>query len=104
MAISDAQKKAVRKYKEAHYDRQEVSMPKGKKEKVKAHAERQGESVNSFINRAIDETMARDTGKVYVRDDGWSDTIKQALQKVDDPPSDRAGNETLQVAQTTMTE
>ena len=41
-------------------DRINLTMPKGKKEKVKAHAEDQGESVNSFINRAIDETMQRD--------------------------------------------
>lgn len=60
MAISDAQKKALRKYKEAHYDRQELTMPKGKKDIVKAHAEKMGESVNAFVNRAIDETMERD--------------------------------------------
>ena len=60
MPISDAQKKAVRKYKKNHYDRQEVSMPKGKRDLVKAHAEHQGESVNAFINRAIDETIERD--------------------------------------------
>lgn len=41
-------------------DRINLTMPKGKKEKVKAHAEAQGESINGFINRAIDETMQRD--------------------------------------------
>ena len=60
MPISEAQKKALRKYKEKVYDRQEVTMPKGKKAVIKAHAEAQGESVNAFINRAIDETMQRD--------------------------------------------
>ena len=35
-------------------------MPKGKKELVKAHAVNKGESVNAFINRAIDETMERE--------------------------------------------
>jgi hypothetical protein len=44
-------------------DRINLTMLKGKKEKVKAHAERQGESVNSFINRAIDETIDRDKSK-----------------------------------------
>lgn len=43
------------------YDRVNLTMPKGKKEKVQAHAEAQGESVNGFINRAIDQTMERDT-------------------------------------------
>ncbi len=38
------------------------SMPKGKKDIIKAHAESKGESVNSFINRAVDETIERDRG------------------------------------------
>ena len=36
------------------------TVPKGNKDKIKAHAEQNGESVNGFINRAIDETMERD--------------------------------------------
>ena len=42
------------------YDRVNLTMPKGKKESVQVHAETQGESVNAFINRAIDEQMKRD--------------------------------------------
>ncbi|WP_294473120.1 Arc family DNA-binding protein [uncultured Intestinimonas sp.] len=34
--------------------------PKGKKDTIKAHAESHGQSVNSFINEAIDEKMERD--------------------------------------------
>jgi len=60
MSVSKAQQKAVHKYVKANYDRQEITMPKGKKETIKAHAESRGESVNAFINRAIDETMERD--------------------------------------------
>lgn len=48
-------------------DRVNLTMPKGQKETVKAHAEAQGESLNAFINRAISETMERDnadTGEV----------------------------------------
>lgn len=63
MAITDAQKKAVRKYKENNYDRVELSVPKGKKDTIKTHAETQEESLNGFINRAIDETMERDKEK-----------------------------------------
>ena len=44
-------------------DRINLTVPKGKKDKIKAHAERQGESVNGFINRAIDETMKKDEEK-----------------------------------------
>lgn len=42
------------------YDRINLTVPKGKKEIIQAHAEARGESVNGFINRAIDEAMERD--------------------------------------------
>ena len=64
MAVSKAQQKAVNKYMAANYDRVNVTMPKGKKDVIKAHAETRGESVNAFIGRAIDETMERDNGLV----------------------------------------
>ncbi len=61
MAIkSDAQRRAVAKYNAANYERVELRLEKGKKEIVKAHAEERGESVNGFINRAINETIERD--------------------------------------------
>ena len=41
-------------------DRINLTMSKGKKDIIKAHAESMGESVNSFINRAVDETIKRD--------------------------------------------
>ena len=41
-------------------DRVNLTMPKGQKETIKAHAEARGESLNAFINRAITETMERD--------------------------------------------
>ena len=37
-----------------------IRMPKGKKATIQAHAEARSESVNGFINRAIQETMERD--------------------------------------------
>ena len=42
-------------------DRVNLTMPKGKKATIQAHAEQQGESLNAFINRAIDETMEKDS-------------------------------------------
>lgn len=60
MAVSKAQQKAVNKYMAANYDRVNVTMPKGKRDIIKAHAESRGESVNGFINRAIDGQMERD--------------------------------------------
>lgn len=58
--VSKAQQRAVHKYVKANYDRLDVTIPKGQKEVIKAHADGQGESVNGFINRAIAETMERD--------------------------------------------
>lgn len=57
---SKAQQKAVNKYMKENYDRVNLTLPKGKKEVISTHASAQGESVNGFINRAIDETMERD--------------------------------------------
>ncbi len=48
-------------------DRVNLTMPKGKKEIIQRHAESHGESVNGFINRAIDETMRQD-GKKLLED------------------------------------
>lgn len=42
------------------YDRINLTVPKGRKAEVQAHAEAHGKSVNGFINEAIDEKMARD--------------------------------------------
>ena len=53
MAVSKAQQKAVHKYVKANYDRMELTVPKGQKDTIKAHAEARGESVNGFVNRAI---------------------------------------------------
>ncbi len=61
MTVSKAQQKAVNKYMAANYDRVNLTMPKGNKEIIQVHAEARGESVNAFINRAITETMERDT-------------------------------------------
>lgn len=60
MPASKAQQRAVTKYMQKNYDQIQVRTPKGKKEQVQSHAETRGESVNAFINRAIDETMQRE--------------------------------------------
>lgn len=41
-------------------DRINLTMPKGRKDIIKAHAEAHSESVNGFINRAIDNQMEQD--------------------------------------------
>lgn len=58
---SKAQQKAVHKYVKNNYDRIELTVkPKGKKEEIKTHASMHGETLNSFINRAIDEAIKKD--------------------------------------------
>ena len=58
---TEAQKKSAQKWDAANLDRVSVAMPKGKKDIIKAHAEARSESVNGFINRAISETLERET-------------------------------------------
>lgn len=60
MSVSKAQQASVNRYVKANYDRINVTMPKGRKDMIKAHAETRGESLNAFVNRAINEAMARD--------------------------------------------
>lgn len=55
-----AQQRAVHKYVKNNYDRVNLMLYKGQKDIVKAHAERKGETLNGFINRAIAETMERE--------------------------------------------
>lgn len=56
---SEAQKKATYKYIK-NFDRIEIKLPKGTRDKIRAHAESRGESVTAFVARAISEAMARD--------------------------------------------
>ena len=63
MAVSKAQQKAVAKYEAKAYDKTLIRLPKGRLDGIKAHAAAQGESVNGFINRAIDHEMERDGQK-----------------------------------------
>ncbi len=58
-----ASTRAKNKYNAENYERISLVVPKGKKEAIKSHAESQGESLNGFISRAIDETMQNDTNK-----------------------------------------
>ena len=63
--MGKASTKAQNKYISKAYDRVNLTMPKGKKDTIQTHAAQRGESVNAFINRAIDEAIERDsTGEV----------------------------------------
>lgn len=63
MGVSKKQQACVHRYVSNHYDRISLTVPKGDKEIIKAHADKHdGGSVNGFIQRAITETMERDEG------------------------------------------
>lgn len=62
MGPSDAQKKATAKY-HAKFDNLNLRITKGDREKIKAHADKQGESLSQFVQRAIRETMERDNSR-----------------------------------------
>lgn len=63
MPASKAQQKAVNKYMRENYDRIALLVAKGDREKIKAHAEKLGESLNAFLNRAVKETIDSDMKK-----------------------------------------
>lgn len=64
MPVSKAQQKAVYKYVAANYDEIKLRVPKGDRDRIKAHADTRGESVNGFILRAIRAQMQRDAGEM----------------------------------------
>ncbi len=54
---------SIKRYQDKTYDKILLRTSKGDREVIKAHAERQGESVNGFILRAIHEAIERDNNK-----------------------------------------
>lgn len=90
MAVSKSQQKAVHKYVKANYDRMELTIPKGQRGIIRAHAENRGESANGFVWRAVQETMERDTAGTATETTGAppgagvvslpSDTLKSAQE------------------------
>ncbi len=60
---SAARIKANNRYNEKAYDRINIAVPKGRKAEIQAHAEKHGESINGFLNRAIAQTMYQDSKK-----------------------------------------
>ena len=58
--MGTAKTKAQNKWIAKAYDRINFFVAKGKKEKIKEAAEAVGESMNAYINKAIEERMARE--------------------------------------------
>lgn len=60
---TDARKRANEKYLSDSVEDVRIRVPKGQKAVIKEHAENQGESMNQFVIRAINETMERDSNQ-----------------------------------------
>ena len=58
--VSKAQQKAVAKYMKNNYDEIKIRVEKGKRDIIKVAAETAGESLNSYIKKAVDQRMERD--------------------------------------------
>lgn len=59
--VSKAQQRAVAKYMKNNYDEIKIRVEKGKREIIRKAAEQAGESVNSYIKKAIDDRMQQDS-------------------------------------------
>lgn len=62
MPMTDAQRRAREKWLEKIVEIK-FRVPKEKKELIQEHAAKNGESVNAFLNRAVEEAMNRDESK-----------------------------------------
>jgi len=79
LASTKAQQKAVHKYVKANYDRMELTVPKGRKQEIKAFAESKGLSINGYVNNLIRFDMG-------VSDEDWE--AKAELMPELDPLAD----------------
>lgn len=61
--VSKAQQKAVNKYVKQNYDRVNVTMPKGKKDEYKLHAQSKGMSLNAYIISLIEADIKKEQGE-----------------------------------------
>jgi len=60
MPVSEARRRANEKWLKEKVEEIKFRVPKGRKALIQEHAARQGESVNSFLNRAVEETIEKD--------------------------------------------
>lgn len=59
MGYDEISKKSTNKYR-AKFDMIQIRTEQGKRDKIAEHAKSRGESLNAFINRAIDTQMKLD--------------------------------------------
>lgn len=61
MAVSESQLRASKKY-HAKFERIYIRVSPEEKEAIEAYAEKQGESVNTFVRRVVAEAMKQEEG------------------------------------------
>ena len=57
MPVTKAQQRAVGKYEKENYDKVLLRLPKGNREKIRAHAQQKGMSLNAYIVDLIEKDM-----------------------------------------------
>lgn len=65
MAVRKSQQECVNRYISKKYDRINLTVPKGEKERIKIVAEQNGESVNALINRVVFAEVERIEAEGY---------------------------------------
>lgn len=70
MPRSEAMARASKKYEQEKIDRVAFRVPKGKRELIMNHAACCGESMNEFLNRAVDEAIKRDQKNLHSKNIG----------------------------------
>ena len=62
--IINGERVTLEEYRKTKYEDLRIRVPKGKKDVIKKHVESTGESLNTFVNMAIDEKILRDKQKI----------------------------------------
>lgn len=61
--IINGERVTLEEYRKTKYEDLRIRVPIGKKDKIKEFVKTSGESLNSFVNNAIDEKIERDKNK-----------------------------------------
>ena len=85
MATKEAKARATAKYEAKVYDKVLIRMKAGQKETIQAHADAKEESLNGFINRAIEETIKRDKDETII---SHKSEVSLQLRKINNPESE----------------
>lgn len=79
---SEAQKESARKWDAANLDRVSVAMPRGRKDAIRERAAAQGESMNGFINAAIDSALSQQDAPQCAVSDFPAMAVSEGVERV----------------------